>query len=819
MKRRLRPEKPALAEKPAGLDRLVLILVYVLCLLGAVLIWMVEYEIPHIPSALLGAGVGAAVFVVAWLLPELARWIIVPGALVLWAVVVLVQQEAVVQGLLYGADLIYSRFTEVFVDFQTVPPPDSAEGMAAFGVFLSLAGFALAALLAGAVLRLRSFLLALVITLPFFWFAFANTGLPPALPTLLLVCGWCGLLFRRAGRTAAAAQLRLAAMGLVGLLVVVVVVTFPAAQYKENERVLEVRGDLESIDWQSGLPDPFGLGIGSRTVAGRSATRVSLSGAGNLGLGEGTAFSVKGDIWEPIYLRGFSCSEYTGRAWRQGDIGAYEEAVGGFSPLENQWYERVDQLILAAYGMTGTDEAYETYYPAIAVRPGTSLPYSPAPYGAVEAQSGGEELPYVRDAFLSPAPGGAEYEVSYSALGTGFLWGTEEPFFPFHVAVPAPDLTAEEVQEIYGGGYDGSQNMITVVITAEEAMTDEERAYLAFIGEEYTRLPGDLDETLRQLAAREGIAPAGGYEDWHRTAYQVAGYIQNAGTYTRSPGNQPVGADFVEHFLTQSKEGYCVHFASAGAAMLRALGVPARYAEGFIIPQAAVQGYLTYGGDTDNWYDVPNANAHAWVEVWEPGVGWLPLEVTPGGADYNHPADPAPAQPGTAAGGRDPGADSGSSEAEEDDSSSSQAGEEASSSSRPEDGSSGGDGGPTGGGDKFELPGPLRTALIWIVSIAAAVVLLVLALALVRRRREKRFAGPDPNRAALEIYGYLETLGRFGVPPGEEAYALACKAKFSQHTLTGEEHALLLADARAARKRALDSLPLPRRIWFLLRGL
>lgn len=72
------------------------------------------------------------------------------------------------------------------------------------------------------------------------------------------------------------------------------------------------------------------------------------------------------------------------------------------------------------------------------------------------------------------------------------------------------------------------------------------------------------------------------------------------------------------HFLTQSRQGYCVHFASAAAVMLRALDIPARYVSGYV---AVVQGGRA---------DVPDSAAHAWVEYYLDGFGWLPLEATPG---------------------------------------------------------------------------------------------------------------------------------------------------------------------------------------------
>lgn len=83
----------------------------------------------------------------------------------------------------------------------------------------------------------------------------------------------------------------------------------------------------------------------------------------------------------------------------------------------------------------------------------------------------------------------------------------------------------------------------------------------------------------------------------------------------------------VENFLLVQKQGYCVQYASAVTLMLRQLGIPARYVEGYI-----GDGY-TYnrGGESEFRYSsvVKDSNAHAWVEVWFDGVGWIQYECTP----------------------------------------------------------------------------------------------------------------------------------------------------------------------------------------------
>ena len=73
------------------------------------------------------------------------------------------------------------------------------------------------------------------------------------------------------------------------------------------------------------------------------------------------------------------------------------------------------------------------------------------------------------------------------------------------------------------------------------------------------------------------------------------------------------------HFVSEGKRGYCQHFAGAMALMLRFLGIPARVAGGF-----------TSGKHEGDSWAVTDHNAHAWVEAWFPGYGWLAFDPTPG---------------------------------------------------------------------------------------------------------------------------------------------------------------------------------------------
>ena len=103
-------------------------------------------------------------------------------------------------------------------------------------------------------------------------------------------------------------------------------------------------------------------------------------------------------------------------------------------------------------------------------------------------------------------------------------------------------------------------------------------------------------------------------------------YLSENYKYTLEPGKTPMGKDFIQYFLEEQKQGYCTYFASAGTMLMRAMGFPARYADGFVAPKNQ------FNLDDDGVYraTIKDKYAHAWCEVFVPGIGWIPVEFTPG---------------------------------------------------------------------------------------------------------------------------------------------------------------------------------------------
>jgi transglutaminase-like putative cysteine protease len=144
----------------------------------------------------------------------------------------------------------------------------------------------------------------------------------------------------------------------------------------------------------------------------------------------------------------------------------------------------------------------------------------------------------------------------------------------------------------------------------------------------YLALPAELPERVRQTAAL--IARN------ETTAYDKARALERSLrtlTYDEATPPPPPGRDVVDHFLFESKRGYCEHFASAMVVMARALGIPARLVTGYSPGEATEGGWL-----------VRERNAHAWAELYFAGHGWVIFEATPAVADSGR-GEPAAAQP------------------------------------------------------------------------------------------------------------------------------------------------------------------------------
>ncbi len=142
------------------------------------------------------------------------------------------------------------------------------------------------------------------------------------------------------------------------------------------------------------------------------------------------------------------------------------------------------------------------------------------------------------------------------------------------------------------------------------------QAYAGEVYSKYLQLPDTLPKKVKDLASEITSKYTVNYDK----ARAIEQYLSSNYPYTLNTKSTPKGRDFVDYFLFDLKQGYCTYYASAMAIMLRSVGIPARYVEGYILPPSP---------ESETTYLVTNQQAHAWVEVYFEGFGWLPFEPLP----------------------------------------------------------------------------------------------------------------------------------------------------------------------------------------------
>ncbi|MBY0010619.1 transglutaminase-like domain-containing protein, partial [Paenibacillus typhae] len=319
-------------------------------------------------------------------------------------------------------------------------------------------------------------------------------------------------------------------------------------------------------------------GVSSRTgkepsSAGTAGTTGYGTGEGELGapLTPGTAPVFAATVSRPVYWRGESLAYYDGRRWiREGIM---------YEPLNLTALPSAEMsAALAADSSSGNRTLVQRIELAAPVSGGLPLfsAGTPADVGQVELTDG-SRLGYV-------------------------LTNPEKDRFRLPVTAGSAAITAYEVQSLL------PENDPAVL----RGLNDQDPQDIAG---QYLQLPAKLPGRVTALAA----ALTSGAENRYDAAEAVRSYLSSSYRYTLDTRIPPAEADFVDDFLFTAKQGYCVHFASAMTVLLRSSGIPARY----------VQGYGP-GTPERGRYLVTQADAHAWVEVYFPGAGWVAFDPTPG---------------------------------------------------------------------------------------------------------------------------------------------------------------------------------------------
>jgi len=161
-------------------------------------------------------------------------------------------------------------------------------------------------------------------------------------------------------------------------------------------------------------------------------------------------------------------------------------------------------------------------------------------------------------------------------------------------------------------------------------------SYPPWVKDHYLQLPKDISQRITELA--QNITAAAG-TPYDKTV-AVTNYLRSTITYSTTVEAPPDGTDPLVWFLFDTHKGFCNYYATAEVILLRSVGIPTRMVVGF------AQGEY----EPPDTYTVLEKDAHAWPEVYFPGIGWVEFEPTASQPVLNRlPGNPiATQQPSTA---------------------------------------------------------------------------------------------------------------------------------------------------------------------------
>lgn len=196
-------------------------------------------------------------------------------------------------------------------------------------------------------------------------------------------------------------------------------------------------------------------------------------------------------------------------------------------------------------------------------------------------------------------------------------------------------ILKSEQEGLYGEGYQ----------RAISEFKKTEQQYRTFVYQTYTDVPKNIAPKLRTEVEKSD--KLNDYEscelldnNYMKDLYDLMSQCQQQfgdTKYSLKPGKTPDGKDLIDYFIYENKKGYCTYYATAACIFFRLCGIPSRYVEGYHVHNydfTSMESRTITGEDgnetKEKYYpvDVKDSNAHAWIEIYVNGYGWVPLDYT-----------------------------------------------------------------------------------------------------------------------------------------------------------------------------------------------
>lgn len=436
-----------------------------------------------------------------------------------------------------------------------------------------------------------------------------------------------------------------------------------------------------------------------------------------------------------MYLRGFVGSKYTEDGWEDSDLRIYGDSYEGVF----DWFSGMDYFPLSnlsAYVEQSSANGGDAVSKNISVE--------------ITNVSARRKYQYIPECVTYNSLSNLcapKNDVNFRSQG----FGTEDKY-TFDIA----DVVNNDYKAIYWEKWYQDQ-------TGDKNFHDCENVYGTFVREFYEDVPDDMKAYFDS-----NLPNAGSKLNPFDAIKIVRDYTAANMSYSNEASEYSGDEDFVIEMLSGHGSGYSAHFATAATMIFRYYGIPARY----------VEGYLVNPADGDSVTSVTDEDSHAWVEIYAAGLGFIPIEVTPG--YYSEDDDTGMGKSG---GGQSPQSIPPESESDENDG---------------------------GGGDG----GNVMKTMLFIVYILLGIIALLILVLIVRRlvlsiRRSRRINSEDCEVAIAASSDYMAALTGYQKKKLEDCISLQLlellqRYKFSRYVPTEQDAEFVRQSAYEMKKMVVS---------------
>lgn len=333
-----------------------------------------------------------------------------------------------------------------------------------------------------------------------------------------------------------------------------------------------------------------------------------------------------------IYLKGYVASVYDDNEWLELKDSVYDKYDSLFTSFDeyNIYPQEFSYLLNSA--VSGNQKVSLTIEPKRKRRK-SFLPYSLSEYGDIE---------FYLDT-VSRSKKKNKYDCKMSSVGFDTIMS--DFLIPKNYSISISDLKNDDDLSLIKDFCNQNDNLLSNNFSVSSIFSPDilesdnkailsvlmENKYRDFVYDNYLSYPDNssFDEIHSLFADILDNCNIESVNDRWATLDKIRERIHSNTRYTLSPGKTPSNRDFVNYFLLENGEGYCVHYATAGIMLARMAGIPARYATGYII---VGDDFNDDSKNKDGSYTikVKDNRSHAWAEVYIDGYGWVPFEFTAG---------------------------------------------------------------------------------------------------------------------------------------------------------------------------------------------